>query len=93
MKGFKEALKDKLSLTDGRINTIARSIINHLSYEFVYNEEGIYLEKDGKRIVVEQADRKCNIPWLRTWSAGQAKKIVDELLNDEEIIRTYRSAV
>lgn len=93
MKGFKEALKDKVGLTEGRINTIARSIINHLSYEFVYDGEGIYLEKDGKRIIVEQADRKCNIPWQRTYAAQQAKKLVDGALVDEEIIRSYRSAV
>ena len=93
MKGFKEALKDKVGLTEGRINTIARSIINHLSYEFVYDGEGIYLEKDGKRIVVEQADRKNNIPWQRTYAAERAKKFVAEALIDEEIVRDYRSAV
>lgn len=100
MKAIKDYLKKELVKElnvnlkdDRRVETILRSMINRRSYTFVYNEEGIYLEKDGKRIVIEQADRKSNDGWTRVYLAGKAKKLIDNLIIDEEIIHNYRSAV
>jgi len=100
MKEFKDLLKKDLVKNlnvkysnDRRVETICRAIINRRSYDFHYSGESIYLEKDGKKIVIEQADRKNNDGNTRIYLAERAKNLVDALLADEEAIRNYRSAV